>query len=104
MQTRSFCYIDDLIKGIIKYSYISDFTGPINLGNPKELKIIDIAKKIKKITLSKSQIVYKKMPIHDPKKRKPNINLAKKILKWEPKISLEVGLTKTIKYFSQIID
>ncbi len=104
MQTRSFCYVDDLIKGIIKYSYISDFTGPINLGNPKELKIIDIAKKIKKITLSKSQIVYKKMPIHDPKKRKPNINLAKKILKWEPKISLEVGLIKTIKYFSKIID
>ena len=103
-QTRSFCYIDDLIEGMIKFMESKNgFTGPVNLGNPKEYSILEIAKKIIKISNSRSSVIFKKLPQDDPRKRKPDINLAKKNLNWSPKISLEDGLIKTIKYFKKII-
>jgi len=103
-QTRSFQYIDDLIDGIIKMMHSrDDFSGPVNLGNPDEFTIIELANKILKLTKSKSKIVFKPLPEDDPLKRKPDITLAKKELNWEPKIKLEDGLIKTIKYFERII-
>ena len=103
-QTRSFCYIDDLIEGIIKFMDTkSGYTGPINLGNPKEYSILQIAKAIINIVGSSSSVIFTKLPQDDPRKRKPNIDLAKKNLDWIPKISLEKGLFKTIEYFKKII-
>ena len=99
-QTRSFCYVDDMINALIKLMNSKDnFTGPVNLGNPQELNIFNIAKKIKKLTNSKSKIIFLKLPMDDPIKRKPDISLAKTKLKWEPKINLNDGLTRTVKYF-----
>ena len=98
-QTRSICYIDDLIFAIEKLLKI-DFFGPLNLGNPNEYRIIEIAKLIIKSTNSKSKLTYKVFPIDDPKRRKPDIKLAKKILNWKPVINANEGLNKTIKYFS----
>jgi dTDP-glucose 4,6-dehydratase len=101
-QTRSFCYISDLVEGIYKLLFTNYFF-PVNLGNPTEMKIIDFAKMIKTITKSKSKIIFKPLPVDDPKQRRPDISVAKKILKWEPKVSLEEGLTKTIHYFKKIV-
>ena len=99
-QTRSFCYIDDMVDALIKFMNLkNNFTGPLNLGNPYEINIFKIAKKIKSLTNSKSKLIFKKLPNDDPVKRKPDISLAKKTLKWLPKISLNEGLLKTIKYF-----
>ena len=99
-QTRSFCYVDDLIDGFIKLMNSSnDVTGPINLGNPQEITIEEIAKTILILTNSSSKIVYRELPQEDPKRRKPDISLAKNILQWKPKVSLEDGLLKTISYF-----
>ena len=99
-QTRSFCYVDDLIDGLIKLMNSNkNVIGPINLGNPVELTIKEIAETIKELTNSRSKISFKKLPEDDPMKRKPDISLAKKILKWNPRVSLKEGLTKTIKYF-----
>ncbi len=97
-QTRSFCYIDDLVDGLIKLFY-SDYSQPINLGNPNEIKIIDLAKRIIALTNSNSKITYLSPYPDDPHRRCPDIRKAKEILKWEPKISLEEGLRKTIDYF-----
>jgi len=103
-QTRSFCYIDDMVDALIKFMNLkSNFTGPLNLGNPYEINIFKIAKKIKKLTNSKSKIIFLNLPVDDPIKRKPDISLAKKKLKWKPKISLEIGIKKTIKYFKSRI-
>ena len=103
-QTRSFCYIDDLISGIFKMmSSEEKFIGPVNLGNPVEFKIIDLAKTIIKLTNSKSNIVNKELPTDDPIRRKPNISLAKKVLDWEPNFNLEEGLKITIDYFKSQI-
>ena len=103
-QTRSFCYIDDLISGIFKMmSSEEKFIGPVNLGNPVEFKIIDLAKTIIKLTNSKSNIVNKKLPTDDPIRRKPNISLAKNVLDWEPSFNLEEGLKLTIDYFKSHI-
>ncbi len=103
-QTRSFCYADDLVEGVIKMmNSREDFTGPVNLGNPNEFTILELAKKIIKLTNSKSKIIYKPLPEDDPKQRQPNIDLAKKELKWEPKIQLEKGLIKTINYFERLL-
>ncbi|MFL3009028.1 MAG: UDP-glucuronic acid decarboxylase family protein [Candidatus Neomarinimicrobiota bacterium] len=103
-QTRSFCYIDDLIEGMIKFMDTkSGYTGPINLGNPKEYSILEIAKTIIEIVGSSSSVIFTKLPQDDPRKRKPNIDLAKKSLNWIPKISLENGLFKTIEYFKKVI-
>ena len=101
-QTRSFCYIDDLIEGLIKMMNNNEETGPINLGNPEEISIIDIAKEIINLVNSKSEIVFKKLPTDDPLRRKPDITMAKKILKWEPKSSRKEGLIKTIESIRNI--
>ncbi|MEO0090353.1 MAG: UDP-glucuronic acid decarboxylase family protein [candidate division WOR-3 bacterium] len=97
-QTRSFCYIDDLVDGLIKLFY-SNYCQPINLGNPEEIKVIELAKRIISLTNSNSKIVYLSPYPDDPHRRCPDIRKAKEILKWEPKISLEEGLRKTIDYF-----
>ena len=103
-QTRSFCYIDDLISGIFKMmASEKKFIGPVNLGNPVEFKIIDLAKTIIKLTNSKSNIVNKELPTDDPIRRKPNISLAKNFLDWEPSFNLEEGLKLTIDYFKSQI-
>ncbi len=97
-QTRSFCYVDDLVDGLIKMMESNEI-GPINLGNPQEISILDLAKLIIRLTNSKSKIVFKKLPKDDPKKRKPDITKAKEKLKWRPKVDIETGLIKTINYF-----
>jgi len=98
--TRSFQYIDDLISGLIKLMATPDsFTGPVNLGNPIEVSVGDLAKKIIKMTGSKSKIVYLPLPEDDPKQRKPDITLAKSALGWQPVVDLDTGLTNTIAYF-----
>lgn len=103
-QTRSFCYIDDLIDGIIKLSYSDEnFTGPVNLGSDKEIKIIDLAQIVIKLTKSKSKIIFKELPSDDPVKRKPDLTLAKNILKYKNRIPIEVGLSKTIQYFRGVL-
>lgn len=103
-QTRSFCYVDDLVEGIIKMmNSRDDFVGPVNLGNPTEFTILNLAKKIIKLTDSKSNIIYNSLPEDDPKQRQPNIELAHKELKWEPKIQLDEGLKKTINYFERLL-
>lgn len=102
-QTRSFCYVDDLIEAIYRLMNKEGFTGPINIGNPGEFTMIELANKIIKITDSKSEIVYKELPSDDPKKRKPDISMAKEILGWEPKVNLEEGLIKTVDYFKKIV-
>ena len=104
-QTRSFCYVDDLVDGIIKMmNSRENFVGPLNLGNPAEFAILELAKKIIKLTDSKSNIIYKPLSEDDPKRRKPNIELAKKELKWKPKIQLDDGLKKTINYFERLLN
>jgi len=103
-QTRSFQYIDDLLDGIIKMMNTpDDFTGPINIGNPNEFSMIELADEIKKLTGSKSKIIYKPLPEDDPVQRRPDISLAKKVLDWEPKMQLREGLIKTIEYFEQLL-
>lgn len=103
-QTRSFCYVDDLVEGIIKMmGSREDFVGPVNLGNSTEFTILNLAKKIIKLTDSKSNIIYNSLPEDDPKQRQPNIELAHKELKWEPKIQLDEGLKKTINYFERLL-
>jgi len=103
-QTRSFQYVDDLIDGMIKVMETDDsFIGPINIGNPNEFTIIELAEKVIKMTGSHSQIVYKELPSDDPKQRKPDITLARKLLNWEPTIQLDEGLNNTIEYFRQYL-
>ena len=97
-QTRSFCYVDDTILGIYK-TLNTCYNQPINIGNPYELKIIDLVKLIKKLVNSRSEIKFYDLPLNDPKVRRPDIELAAQVLNWKPKISIEVGLKKTIDYF-----
>ena len=99
-QTRSFCYITDLVDGIYKLM-MSDVKGPVNLGNPEEHKIIEFANLIKESAQSKSEIVFKELPADDPHLRCPDISKAKKELKWEPKVKLKDGLAKTIEWFKK---
>lgn len=98
-QTRSFCYVDDLVAGMIAAMDKSDFTGPVNLGNPCEMTILELAKMIIRKTGSGSQIVYRPLPVDDPVKRKPDITFARKELGWEPQTDIEQGIRKTIEYF-----
>ncbi len=99
-QTRSFCYVDDMIEGVIRMMNTPDeFTGPVNLGNPQEYRILELADKIIRLTKSRSKIVFKPLPEDDPLQRKPDITLAKTKLQWQPKTPLEEGLEKTIDYF-----
>tara|TARA_B100000614_G_scaffold165130_1_gene147010 strand:+ start:1526 stop:2458 length:933 start_codon:yes stop_codon:yes gene_type:complete len=103
-QTRSFCYIDDLVNGMVKMMNSSkDITGPINLGNPTEYKIVELANAIIKLTNSKSKIILKPLPTDDPLRRKPDISSAKENIDWEPNVSLDDGLKQTIKYFQEKI-
>jgi len=103
-QTRSFCYVDDMISGLIRLMNTpEDFTGPVNLGNPIELSILEVAKKIIAMTGSKSKISFKPLPADDPKQRQPLIDLAKEKLGWTPEVPLEEGLKKTIAYFGDVL-
>lgn len=103
-QTRSFCYVDDLTEALIKLMESGDdFTGPVNLGNPAEISILELAHKVIELTGSKSKIVFKPLPCDDPAQRQPNISLAKKTLKWQPKTNLHEGLMKTIQYFRRCV-
>ncbi len=98
-QTRSFCYVDDMVEVIIKFFNSSpEVTGPINLGNPSEFTMLELASKVIKLTNSNSKLEHKPLPEDDPKQRKPSIQLANELLDWEPKISIEEGLSKTINY------
>ena len=97
-QTRSLCYVTDLVDGIARLLY-SNINTPVNIGNPQELTILQLAKTIKKISGSKSKIVHKPLPEDDPKVRRPNIAIAKKKLRWTPKVPLEAGLAQTLEYF-----
>ncbi|MCP4049327.1 MAG: SDR family oxidoreductase [bacterium] len=103
-QTRSFCYVDDLVDGMIKMMASEDsFVGPLNIGNPDEFTILELAKKVIEMTASKSRIIYKEIPVDDPKRRKPDITRAKQKLNWSPKLNLEKGLKETIKYFDKFL-
>ena len=102
-QSRSFCYVDELIDGFIRLMATDDFTGPVNLGNPVEFTIKELAETIIQMTNSKSKLSLNPLPQDDPKQRQPDITLAKKELNWEPKIKLEEGLIKTIAYFEDLI-
>ena len=103
-QTRSFCYVDDMIDGIIKMmDSNNNFIGPVNLGNPSEYTILDLAENILKSTKSKSKLVFKDLPSDDPLQRQPNISLAENKLNWKPKVCLEDGLKETVRYFKKII-
>lgn len=110
LQTRSFCYVDDLIEGFIRFMDLSSaepgtpgFPGPINLGNPVEFTMIELAQLVIKLTNSTSKLVHMPLPADDPMQRKPDITLAKQHLNWEPQIKLEVGLAKTIDYFDALL-
>lgn len=100
-QTRSFCYVDDLIDGICRMMYADGFTGPVNLGNPGEFTVQDLTEKVIELTESTSKLIYKPLPSDDPVKRKPDIKLAKELLGWNPSIELEEGLKRTIDYFKE---
>ncbi len=103
-QTRSFCYVDDLIEGMIRMMNSRDgFTGPVNVGNPGEFTMIELAELVIKLTGAKSKLTFKPLPQDDPLQRKPDITLAKKELGWQPTIPLEEGLKKTIEYFKKVV-
>lgn len=103
-QTRSFCYVDDLIEGMVRLMNSRDgFTGPVNIGNPGEFTMLELAQKVIELTHSSSKIIFKPLPSDDPMQRQPVIDLAKKELDWEPTIELEEGLTRTIAYFEGVI-
>ncbi len=104
-QSRSFCYVDDMIDGFIRLMDTpDDFTGPVNLGNPDEFTILELAEKVIGLTGTKSRIVFKPLPYDDPAQRQPDISLAKKKLRWKPKVKLEDGLKETINYFRKLIN
>jgi UDP-glucuronate decarboxylase len=103
-QTRSFQYVDDLVEGMIRMMASPDqFIGPVNMGNPNEFTILELAEKVIQLTGSKSKIIYKPLPSDDPMMRQPDISIAKKELKWSPKIELDEGLIKTIAFFKSVI-
>jgi UDP-glucuronate decarboxylase len=103
-QTRSFCYVDDLIDGLVKLmNSPDDVTGPVNLGNPREFSIRELANQVISLTKSDSKLVHKPLPSDDPVQRQPDISLARTVLHWSPSIPLEAGLQKTIAYFRELI-
>jgi UDP-glucuronate decarboxylase len=103
-QTRSFCYVDDTVTGLIALMNDTepDFTGPVNLGNPGEFTMLELAEKIRSLTGSTSKIIFQPLPQDDPTRRKPDITLAKSMLNWMPRVALEEGLRKTIAYFKGV--
>ncbi|MGH7078109.1 MAG: UDP-glucuronic acid decarboxylase family protein [Acetobacteraceae bacterium] len=103
-QTRAFCYIDDLVEGLVRLMQTPDgVTGPVNLGNPHEITVMELAKRIIALTGSRARIVHQELPADDPTQRCPDIGLARRLLHWEPTVSLEIGLERTIGYFDRII-
>jgi UDP-glucuronate decarboxylase len=103
--TRSFCYVDDLVEGMLKMMETEkDFTGPINIGNPGEFTMLELAEKVVSLVGSKSKLVYAPLPQDDPRQRKPNIDLARSKLDWSPKVNLEDGLKETIAYFRRALE
>lgn len=103
-QTRSFCYVDDLIEGMLRMmDSPEDFIGPVNLGNPDEFTMLELAEKVLRLSNSTSKLVFKPLPSDDPKQRQPNIELAKAQLGWQPKVNLEDGLKETINYFRRVL-
>ena len=102
-QTRSFCYVEDLVDGLIKLMD-SDYKNPINIGNPSELKVIELARKVIDKIDTSSQIIHKSLPVDDPTRRKPDITLAKEVLNWNPYYSLDEGLGLTISWFRKILE
>lgn len=104
LQTRSFCYVDDLIEGFIRLmNSPSEFVGPVNLGNPVEFTMLELANLVVELTGSKSEVIHKPLPQDDPKQRQPDISLAKDVLGWSPTVELRSGLTKTIEYFTDTV-
>lgn len=104
LQTRSFCYVSDLVEALIRVMNTpKSFSGPVNLGNPQEFTVRQLAEKVLELTGSKSKLIFKELPQDDPVKRKPDISLARKVLKWKPEITVDEGLTWTIAYFSDLI-
>jgi UDP-glucuronate decarboxylase len=103
-QTRSFCYVDDLVRALMSLMGTSEeVTGPINLGNPNEFTMLQLAELILELTDSSSRIVYKPLPADDPKQRQPNIEKAQQLLSWQPAVQLREGLVQTIKYFDDLL-
>jgi UDP-glucuronate decarboxylase len=103
-QTRSFCYVDDLIEGFLRMMESpKEICGPINMGNPEEFTIKELAETVLRMVGSKSKLVYKSLPHDDPRQRRPDITLAKRTLNWNPQIKLAEGLEKTIKHFEQLV-
>ncbi len=104
-QTRAFCYVDDLIEGWVRLmdKTPDDFTGPVNLGNPAEMPVRQLAERILKIANGKSKLVFQPLPVDDPVQRCPDITLAREALKWEPKVALDEGLARTIAYFDKLL-
>jgi nucleoside-diphosphate-sugar epimerase len=99
-QTRSFCYVSDLVEGILRLLR-SDYDGPVNIGNPQELSVLEFAHRIIALTGSRSRITFRPLPVDDPRVRQPDIGLARRLLGWEPRVSLEAGLQETIGYFRE---
>jgi len=103
-QTRSFCYVDDLVDGLVRLmDSIDDVTGPMNLGKPGEFTILELAKKVIELSNSRSEIIFKPLPADDPRQRRPDITRAREVLGWEPKVELDEGLKRTIAYFDELL-
>jgi dTDP-glucose 4,6-dehydratase len=101
MQTRSFCYVDDLVDGIVRL-LATDYHEPVNLGNPEEVSILQFAQEILALVGGQGQIIFKPLPVDDPKVRRPDIRLARQLLGWEPKVDRHEGLKRTLEYFRRI--
>jgi UDP-glucuronate decarboxylase len=103
-QTRSFCYVDDLVEGLLRFMQSPDgLTGPLNLGNPEERTILELAETIIEVTGSRSEILFKPLPENDPKRRRPDISLAESELDWKPSVNLKEGIKKTVLYFENLL-
>jgi len=102
-QTRSLCYVDDLVEGLIKFFFTPEIHGPLNLGNPEPLSMLDLAKEVKLLSKSQSNVVFKPLPEDDPLQREPDITLARSLIGWEPNVSRHEGLQKAIEYFEKLI-
>jgi UDP-glucuronate decarboxylase len=102
-QTRSFCYVDDLVEGLVRMMAVEDFTGPVNLGNPAEMTVRELAEAVIDLTGSRSAIVHKPLPADDPQRRRPDITLAGQRLGWNPGVPLKEGLKKTVAYFESVL-
>jgi dTDP-glucose 4,6-dehydratase len=102
-QTRSFCYVDDLIRGLVLLAEAEDVHEPVNLGNPNELSLLDLAKMIIELTESRSEIVFEALPIDDPQVRQPDITRARQLLGWEPEVDIRDGLRETIEHYAKVL-